>query len=323
MRIAFYGSSSPIFYDYSKPNAQLSSQGLLPNPILDSAWGTMILFDELWFLAEELCPKNLKSLPYIKFLTNEIDFNHLKDLNTNAIWENLGKEKQKYFEQKKLNESLGQYQEVVDSLGSTWEISPDHHSRDFHVGDLKFMGSSVQAENVVQDLAIVEFLKLHLKKDIQLITNSFTQNWLESPDSILSQTKLTELLTIEGIPNYLNQDGPYHEIIETLREDQYLKRYREWIIEQKINYNLSELKDVKEEIENSINKFQRELMLKYLDPKSTYKSIGKSIIGAGSNLIIPGISAMVSIAGDVKEGIQKKDLMWQGFIISSKNKLNR
>jgi hypothetical protein len=32
-----------------------------PNPILDSPFGLMLLYDELWFLTKDLCPTNLRN----------------------------------------------------------------------------------------------------------------------------------------------------------------------------------------------------------------------------------------------------------------------
>lgn len=135
-------------------------------------------------------------------------------------------------------------------------------------------------DNVVFDLATVEFLKqLHQKEDINLITNSFTQSWLENKDSILAKAKITELLIINNIPNYLTKMGPYHECIEEVRENKYLADYRKWISERNLKFNQKELQEVKLEIENQLDIAQRNIFCKYLDPKNTYKSIAKTIIG--------------------------------------------
>jgi hypothetical protein len=69
MRIAYVGLSGPLFYDYghlATPGpADMQSS---PNPILDSPYGLLLLFDELWFLTRSVCPENMRELDYVRFL---------------------------------------------------------------------------------------------------------------------------------------------------------------------------------------------------------------------------------------------------------------
>lgn len=69
MRRAYIGLSTPIGYDYknqaTKTKADTYSS---PNPILDSPFGLLLLFDELVFLTRSLCPENMRRLPYVSFL---------------------------------------------------------------------------------------------------------------------------------------------------------------------------------------------------------------------------------------------------------------
>ena len=69
MRIGLVGLSSPVFYDYRHPASiapsDLSSS---PNPVLEGAFGALLLYDELWFLCRSLCPENMRSISCVKFL---------------------------------------------------------------------------------------------------------------------------------------------------------------------------------------------------------------------------------------------------------------
>jgi hypothetical protein len=69
-RIAYVGLSTPVFYDYKysarETNADTRSS---PNPILDSPYGLLLLYDEIWFLTRSLCPDNMRDLPYVNFRT--------------------------------------------------------------------------------------------------------------------------------------------------------------------------------------------------------------------------------------------------------------
>lgn len=319
MRIAYYGLSSPIFYDYKTKSTKADSDTYSsPNPILDSAFGTIILFDELWFFCESLCPQNLRGLPYVKYLDDIIDLSTLNEINTKSIWNSFGGEQQTYIRDDKMRSSFQIYWDVVRQVGVTWEAAPDTHTHGLKVGEKNYSGSSRNPDNIVFDLATVEFLKLKLGKDIQLITNSFTQNWLDGRDSFLAKSKLTELLIIENVPNHLSRMGPYHKCIEEVRENDYLRGYRKWISEQKLKNDLKELTEYKVEIENQLAKAQKEIFLKYLDPKSTYLSIGKTIAGTIAENLIPFVSTAYSIGEELHSRIEKNEIMWQGFIISTK-----
>lgn len=319
MRIAYYGLSSPIFYDYNtKINKAFSDSYSSPNPILDSAFGTMILFDELWFFCESLCPQNLRGLHYVKYLEDIIDMSILTEINTKAIWKSFGGEERSSMRYESLRSSFDIYNNVVNQIGVHWDAAPDNHTHGLKVNNKDYSGNSMNPDNIIFDFATVELISKRLNKDIQLITNSFTQKWLDSPDSVLAKSKLTELLVIENIPNYLTQLGPYHECIEEVRQNEYLKGYRKWISEQKLKFEINELKEYKAEIENQLVQAQKEIFLKYLDPKSTYMSIGKSIAGAIADNIIPYISSVNSVLDEIESNQKKKQLMWQGFIISAK-----
>ena len=68
-RIGYVGLSTPSFYDYrTRASRAPSDRGSSPNPIVEGAFGAMLLYDELWFLCRSLCPENMRSLPYVKFL---------------------------------------------------------------------------------------------------------------------------------------------------------------------------------------------------------------------------------------------------------------
>ncbi|WP_119080863.1 hypothetical protein [Chitinophaga alhagiae] len=327
MRIAYYGLSSPIFYDYKiqvdKTHNDTSDS---PNPILDSGFGTILLFDEIWFFCRSLCPQNMRNLPYVKFLDDflddSFDLTKLDAINIDRIWNELGGEIGTETREFNLHENFRIYRDVVSRVGIHWEAAPDNHTHSLQVGGKHYSGNSMIPHNILFDLATVEILKTQYKrKDIELITNSFTQTYLDSPSSILSQSRLTELLVIENIPGYLTNFGPYHGCVEQVRENSYLKSYREWVSGLKLNHDPKELRDTKNEVENVLAEAQKRYFLKYLDPKSTFKSITKTIIGAAADVIIPYISTVKGVIDDLKERKQRKKIMWQGFIMTARDQV--
>lgn len=57
MRIGLVGLSSPLFYDYGISAGRAPSDLYdSPNPVLDSPFGLMLLYDELWFSLPQPLP---------------------------------------------------------------------------------------------------------------------------------------------------------------------------------------------------------------------------------------------------------------------------
>lgn len=323
MRIAYYGLSSPIFYDYKiQVEKTMNDTWDSPNPILDSGFGTILLYDEIWFFCESLCPQNMRNLPYVKFIDKFWDLKMLKTINTENIWKELGGKEGASAREYNLSQNYNIFHDVVSRIGIRWESAADNHSRPLKVGENVYTGNSMTPDNILFDLATVELLKEKFKgKKLELITNSFTQSYLDSSDSILAKSHLTELLVIDNIPSYLSIHGPYHQCIEEVRDNSYLKSYRDWISNQSLKYDPVELVDVKKEIENVISQAQKKQFLSYLNPELTFKSITKTIIGAIADEILPFASTVKGIFDDIVLGNEKKKIMWQGFIITAKDQI--
>ncbi len=323
MRIAYYGLSSPIFYDYKVQVDKTDNDTWdSPNPVLDSGFGGILLFDEIWFFCKRLCPQNMRNLPYVKFIDTFYELKKLDTINTDDIWKKLGGEEGTSVREYNLYENFKIYSDVVSRIGIKWEAAADNHSHSLQVGEKKYSGNSMRPDNILFDLATVELLKKKNKKDnIELITNSFTQSYLDSPSSILAKAHLTELLVIENIPSYLTKQGPYHPCIEEVRENSYLKSYRDWISNLNLKFDSKELMDVKKEVENVIAEAQKKQFLDYLDPESTFKSLTKTIVGAVADEIIPYVSTVKGVIEDLGERKEKKKIMWQGFVITAKDQI--
>jgi hypothetical protein len=91
-RSAYIGLSGPLCYDYkNKLNTDY------PNPILEAPVGLMVLYDEAVFLNEIVCPKSMRNLDFVKFISDKKDIkDFLKELTNKKsknIKTRLGKEK--------------------------------------------------------------------------------------------------------------------------------------------------------------------------------------------------------------------------------------
>ena len=73
---------------------------------------------------------------------------------------------------------------------------------------------------------------------------------------------------------------------------------------------------MKEDVENRIKEAQRELFLEYLDPRTHYTSVAKTITGAIGDLVVPGVGTAAQLIQDVRAARGVRNERWQGFLVS-------
>jgi hypothetical protein len=98
-----------------------------------------------------------------------------------------------------------------------------------------------------------------------------------------------------------------------------LDHFRKWISTDHTNLSLPEIRDVKESIEQEIQRVQDEVFLKHLEPKGHYVSVGKAVVGDVLGLVIPGAGIAMSAFEEVVKFRGKKDTRWQGFVVSTRS----
>jgi hypothetical protein len=210
------------------------------------------------------------------------------------------------------------FQEGFSKYGVTWDSGIDNHTHGLKIGGIHTGGNPTE-DNLLFDLVLSEKLGLD---EYELITNTYTHTMLagENQDST-SQHALAEYMVINDIPNYLSQYGPHHPVVDEARENKHLKFFRKWISDKSILTSTSELKEAKESVEAAIQEAQNKLFLKYLDPSSFYKSLGKSVVGDGIGLLIPGTSTIATVVENMTDRKERENIRWQGFLVSMKGKI--
>ncbi len=313
-RIAYIGLSYPLFYDYkntaNKTDNDLNSS---PNPIIESPLGLMILFDELWFLCESLCPSNMRMLPYVKF----VDKNFI-DLNFEGA-------------EKFISDNIEVYNNVEDFDFDIWhkrrlEIdfgSLDIHTHTLKIGEINTNANGGRAYTLLFDTYILKLLQFKVGDSIELVSNSMlnlTDYGIVNTEIVNKESSLVERLIIPNIPNYLSEQGPYHEAIEDLRDDSFLVDFRKWIIEEREQIKTQECDEIINEVINSIQKKKDELFEKHINYNKYkyFESMAKTLIGT--------IFAPIDICfafGDhldeTKKLIDVKNTRWQGFVSNAQN----
>lgn len=315
-RIAYIGLSYPISYDY-RNQAPLSENDTWdsPNPIIESPLGLMILYDELWFLCESLCPSNMRGLPYIKYVDKlypDLYYEgaelFIKDVDLKLDYRGLGYSD--ILERMNLNKAFG---------------GLDNHSHDIKIGNIARMGNADE-DNFKFDIYIFMALQEKTENSVELVSNSrFGMNDFASyPDN----AEVIEKIIIPNMPNYLNKEGPYHPCMEELRENKYLVDFRRWIISQSTTFQKSEINEICADVDRTIKETQERVFNKYLNDNSIYsffRSSSKTAIKTGAGIIWTPFSIMDAIAGIIingKNALEVKGDRWQGFVIQSRNVIN-
>ena len=310
-RTAYIGISYPLLYDY-RHQADKSSNDLSdsPNPIIESPLGLMIFYDEILFLCKSVCPNNMRNLPYVKFV-DEI----YVDFDFKGIWECANEEENSITVSTKLS-----YSDIVKSLNvEGW--GADGHTHTLKLGNIEVSANSNE-NRILFDLFVFQALQNLYSDDIELIANS---RYALAPFSGGAEAELIDRIIIPGIPNYISVSGPYHECMEELRENRYIKDFRRWIIEKHSNIQRTEVKEICDAVEQNMEEVKENIFRKYLENNSGYsffRSTGSTILKTTSGIFCSTISVIDAFAGCVvggKNSLDAKSLRWQGFVMDSRN----
>lgn len=312
-RIAYIGLSYPLFYDYRNqaPHSENDTWDS-PNPIIESPLGLMILYDELWFLCESLCPSNMRGLSYVKYVDKIYPDLYYKDADLFREEANL-----------KLNYKGLSYQDTLERMNLDKGFgSLDNHSHGIKIGDVIKSGNADE-DNLKFDIYIFLALQERSEDDIELVSNSrFRSNEFASSDG---EAGVIEKIIIPNMPNYLHKEGPYHPCIEELRENKYLVDFRKWIISNHNSIQKKEVNEICADVERTIKDTQEKVFNKYLNDNSKYsffKSSSKTAVKTAAGVIWTPFSIIETITGIMIAGKNVKEVnmdRWQGFVIQSRN----
>ena len=318
MRRAFIGLSSPLAYCYKK---QAGGDSSPPNPILEDSLGLIILYDELVFLTPELCPANMRALPYVKFLSRRSDY-------IETMSSVLAAAQQKYKINDQRDPSFGNpfvhYRPALEQVTgqpfrynpSASRFVPDNHGRRFEVAPgLSACGSSTWLQNVIADWTAVEQFGL---LDCEVVSNSGNSIYYASiaPHDEARQARraVGHALVLRGLPNYLDSEGPYHPCLEELRNHQFVEDARAHIDEVTSQGTEREVREIADEILRTANDIRQKVFARFLQRHNEYAVIAKAGLKEGLGLLVPG----VGLLGDLIEARETERtaqaLRWAGFV---------
>lgn len=310
-RVAYIGLLYPLLYDYRHQAARtfndLSSS---PNPIIESPLGLMVFYDELLFLCRSICPNNMRNLPYVKFVD---------ELYPNFDFADIKKHASEKEREIIINNDLS-FDTIRKALNVNWN-GLDIHTHGLKLGNAEIYATSNE-RNFLLDLYIFQKLQQLYNSNIEMITNS---RYDLAPFNAGAQAEFIDRIIIPGVPNYVGTAGPYHECMEELRENKYLKDFRRWVIKQHSNIQRAEIAEMCTDVERNIEEVKNDVFKKYLDNNSRYsffKSTSITILKTVGGLAISSISVIDALIGSINKGRKVHDVQsirWQGFVMDSRD----
>lgn len=283
-RIAYVGLSTPIFYDYSfQPYKVQNDTSSSPNPFLENPYALLLLYDEIWFLCESLCPYNMRNLPYVRFIDKDTELTKkLSNVNYNIRFDQVSD----------LSE-VPDLIKIVETVSYSSNISFDKHSHHLSILN-KFIAAKPMYENYILDLRIVYALKEYC---LEIISNSFTSTMITDYKTYyrIQDSKkliLTEQLVIDNIRNFVTQEGPYHEVVEELRKNTFISDFRKYINTFYNNNNNKEITELVSEVNNQMIKIANDNFSKDIRNQKSWftklSNIGIGVIDSFTSVPILG-----------------------------------
>jgi len=300
-RRAFVGFSTPFGYDYTVHTGY--GKG---NPILEAPTGLLILYDEIWFPHEDVCPINLRDKEFIHFLQ---DMSKEPTLYVDKLLA-IGENKYEKFE---WNWNL--WHEIVKK-NAVEERGVDQHHRPIEMWDMIIIPRSDSLFNTILDCSLAAFY------GIDIITNSVIANSMENKLSKIVSSRikanyLVEEIISKRIPCFQSKDGPYIEYIDDLRKSKYIKDFR-CKIESVLTTNMDKsVIELSEDVEHEFNEFRNACLKRSIDKKKIFSSSIVEFILKPIASTFPGIELIKNFFDIIisYKNYKEADMyQWTGFI---------
>ncbi|HEY8616285.1 hypothetical protein [Phenylobacterium sp.] len=289
MRRALIGFSSPAGYSYKWQAAKTANDGgSSPNPVLLASMGLFVLYDELWFACESLCPQSMRTLPYVRFVDREWPGLHPKAQGLDEFVESV-----RFQGDASINEMF------VDGYEGMRRFYSPRGLVDNHTHGLRFYDTGLSGNCGPRQLATDIWLVAHLRHlNLNLVLNPVTARYAfggeASPGEGLDRAEYDALRVAEAVVSLRSlydiagRKGPYHPCVEELRDDRSIVAFRRWLVDKSGTFNNRELRDIEEEIDARVREFTVNALQQHAGRRSL-KAVAVDLIKdqVGSALGIP------------------------------------
>ncbi|XDA99613.1 hypothetical protein AB1M95_06815 [Sulfitobacter sp. LCG007] len=313
MSKAYIGFSTPVGYDYENTALKVPSDtSSSPNPILVGATGIFVLFDEIWFPCRSICPQSMRGLHYVKFVSEEYDDIDIDDEIARNIADGIPK-----------NLDLNSIH--PDGYSTFMERYYGFNGPDNHTHGVNFfkrtLNGNLDALCHARDLIILE----KLGNDFTPVLNGVTRQmslpqewaWLRNEDEDRAVRIADHLLTIDGIYDITGPDGPYHPVIEELRQHHYASSFRRWIRGETSSLHNQELGDIVSGMNDVVRAFEREALVKAVG-REGLKEVSVQLVEGIALDLLPGASSVKTAMGIIKSSSEREERKASAYIAESR-----
>ena len=323
MRRALIGFSSPIGYDYRYNATETKNDRDLkpPNARLFGATGLLLLYDEIVFACESLCPENMRGLSYVRYLDREFSSLGLSEQRFRAKIDAVYQNYQSDIKFQIAGLASQSHQDFCDAhFGKTFD---DHRNVLIFCGEGIFPKCGT-FQTIIDTWIINHFRNLNLT----IVINPFTMRdyfrdllGVTDVEAGLKKLEISEkLISLQNIMDIDNEVGPYHPVIEELRHDSLIENYRKWLSDDKQKWHNREIKDIVNEVDAKVYEFTLKSLAAYVAPTSLIQTTVSVTKGLALDAIPLG-STMNVIGDEAKRHHQRQEFGWQAFIARSRFKV--
>lgn len=303
MRRALVGYSTPIGYDYQSP-AVTDDQARTEqaNPVVVGSMGLMLLYDEIWFAEEWLCPSSMRQLSYCRFLSRE------KPELTKQV------EKMPRIDWSSGAEFPGLND--VDEQGYGGFIE-GYYGFSKGVDNHSYSGNPTP-ENLLRDLELIDQCD---ELGFDLAMNNLTHQFLfpEGLEYLQARTQFEQLELAENALNVVSMyditgaSGPYHPVIDPMRESSFLSDFRSWANQETSSLHNQPVDEIIEELDKRVSEFVAGALSAAVGADGIKETIVDMAQGVALDLV-PGAETVHTVLGLIGAAKERSDRRLSAFV---------
>ena len=331
-RICYIGLSSPTAFDDENKASRTRNDTTSyssPNPFYIGGFGMLLLYDELWFLCESLCPENMRKLDYVKFVDQEFPMIDFEEIHNQAFasYMNLPSDRSLLTDYMSYDATIA----YNDALNSIWKSVKDmqrtlssklnirHHCILIQGLHLYPSPDAQSTFNYLFDTLVVDCLYEKTGIRMEFFASEQVSIFMEDIFSIkvksaTKQAEAIELLSIRGVPDYITTKGPYHSCVEEIRAMPTLIDFRRKISSFS---SLSDANQIVYSLNQEFTTLRTELFKRALSPKHPVKSFLHAICSTVIDTRIPFFSLVTGTASDIQTYSTAKKREWAKFMLDT------
>jgi hypothetical protein len=273
-----------------------------PTPIFEAPLGLFLLYDEIWFLHENLCPWNMRRLPYVRFLNQEPGWADAKSIARDLQRPEFG--------------TANEFQaSALFTYARVFRRAAPEGCPPVECGPVAFSPSPLSLDNLVFDSAVATAL------DLDLVTNSMTNYASAEFFQVHRTTHLTTLMLAESLPHVYGKWGPYSPrfrgLIDQFRAADLLQQFRHKVVDACESQSEAPVSGLKQQLEAALVDAMETTFLAAFDHKKPVLGYANAVIGQ-----VPVVSNLVSVVLGAKDVIDyhvaKRKIGWAGFLVSAR-----